>query len=147
MSLSTSEIRANLLIFYPQMYSISINKLAKIKEIDPASTLTKENILDKFIDKAKLSHDEDIWLDHYQDGVILLACHYLVESQDSATNSGIVVKNRTGSSENGTETEFLRPSLNNFGKFATTKFGRQWEALKEKVENDNDSGILSVLLV
>lgn len=146
MSLSTSEIRANLLLFYPQMYTIAINKLAKIKEINPSSTLTKENILDLFIDKSKKVHNEDIWGIHYENGVILLACHYLVESQDSATNSGIVVRNKTGG-ENGNETEFLRPSLNNFKKLSTTKYGRQWEALKEEVDTDNDSGIISALLV
>lgn len=144
--MNTEEIRANLLLFYPQMYSIAVNKLAKIKEINPSSTLTKEDILDKFIDKSKLIHNEDIWGIHYEDGVILLACHYLVESQDPAINSGIVVRNKTGG-ENGNETEFLRPSLYNFGKLSTTKYGRQWEALKEEVENSNNSGIISAFLV
>lgn len=137
---TTEEIRSELLIMYSDMWSIANNILTKNKERDPGTSLTVENILDKFIAKSLRLHKPSDWDDSFNDAVILLSCHFISEAQGKAINSGVLVKSITGSSADGAQIEYLRPSMSKFGKYATTTYGRQWEALKEIVkENKEDS--------
>lgn len=133
MTSTTAEIREDLIVFYPQMSDIAEAIKDKITERTPATTETINTIIDRFIDKAKKFHDVSAWGDLYDEGVILLSCHFLLEAQPKATNSGMVVKERTGSES---ETEYLRPSLKHFGQFSTTKYGRAWEAMKTNIFGD-----------
>jgi hypothetical protein len=127
---TTAEIREELIIQYPQMYDIAEGIFEKIQERTPSTTETVVSILNKFISKSSRLHDETTWGDSYIDGVMLLTCHFLIESQPKAVNSGMVVREKNGSES---ETEYLRPALKNFGQYSTTKYGRAWEALKSQV--------------
>lgn len=133
----TNTIRTALLIQYPQIFAIAKKSLLLIKTNDPTSTLLESDILNTFIEKSKLYHNPVNWGYQYDNGVILLACHFLTESQSEATNSGVIVSQTTGRSDNANQTEFIRPSVTMFGKYSTTKYGRQWEALKETILPDN----------
>lgn len=132
MAVTNDEIRESLIISYPQMFGLAQKKLEEIKAVKPDYLGDEDSIIDNFIDKAKLEHDENKWKDKYLTGCVLLTCHFLTESQNEATNSGLLVIKETqaSGSANGSKSEFMRPSLDNFGEFATTKYGRQWEAIR-----------------
>ena len=133
----TNTIRAALLIQYPQMMKIAQKSLTILQTNDPATPLLESDIINVFIEKSKLYHNVADWAYQYDNGVILLACHFLTEAQAEATNSGVIVSQTTGRADNSSQTEFIRPSVSIFGKYSTTKYGRQWEALKETILPDN----------
>jgi hypothetical protein len=134
---SNSIIKAKILRQYPQMNAIVSNILVAIKTFDSGTAETIDSLFSAFIDDAKEQHDEDSWGNKYDRGVTLLTCHFISEAQPKSVNSGLIVKEKTGSES---ETEYLRPSLNNFGKYSTTKYGRAWEALKDTVTSDDIGG-------
>lgn len=129
----TATIRAGLIARYPQMLSIAQNAYDAVFQSDPDTTLTAYSIIDLFIEDAKLQMNDIKWQGKYDRGVILLACHFLTYSQSEAVNSGVLVQQTTGSGPGQSVTEFMRPALSNFGEYATTKYGQQWEALRNEV--------------
>lgn len=116
---STETIRTKLTTQYPQILALCNNSTS---------------FIDEFIEDAKLEINESIWGDKYDRGVMLLAMHYITEALPRAINSGVIVREKTDNNE----TEYLRPSLNNFGMYSTTKYGRQFEALKNSVGRADD---------
>lgn len=116
---STETIRTKLTTQYPQILALCNNSTS---------------FIDEFIEDAKLEINESIWGDKYDRGVMLLSMHYITEALPRAINSGVIVREKTDNNE----TEYLRPSLNNFGMYSTTKYGRQFEALKNSVGRAED---------
>lgn len=113
---STATIRAALLLMYPQFKQ-------------PVQSASADAKIDLFIEAAKLEIDATAWGTKYDRGVTLLACHLLEEAGAGEVNSGAIVREKDGEKE----TEYLRPTLKNFGTLSTTKYGRAYEALKESI--------------
>jgi len=140
---SQSPIRAELMARFPQIVKLAANILDGILENDPDSTITKYDVLDLFIADSMIEHSVATWGTRYNKAVIYFACYLITEAQSEAVNSGVVVSVKSGSAENGSLTEYMRPALANFGAFSVTKYGRMWEALRaEKVRGSFNRGLI-----
>lgn len=129
-TLTNSQLRAKLLIAYPQMFTIASNKKDSVITNDPdlEDVVTENSIIEDFISDAKLEIDSTVWGDLYNKGVILLTCHALMVSKNEGTNSGVVKRNKTGSDA---ETEYMTPDASKFGLLSTTSYGREFERLRD----------------
>lgn len=129
---TTEELRVKLIEDYDQLYDIALNKAASL--LEKSITKAPEDIIDDFIEKAKSKHKAPYWTsDYYDEGVILYAARLITLSQPKAVNSGLI-ESEKADGQAGSETKYIRPALNNFGKHSTVKYGQMWEALKEEAQ-------------
>lgn len=126
----TATIRAKLIMQYSQLYDIAQNISEKLALTSVTKTVTE--VLDSFIEDAKLEHTQSYWGDAYDKGVVLYTGYLMTYAQNDGVNTGIVVSQSNGSSENGNKTQYATPSLNDFGAYSVNKYGQEWITLKNK---------------